>query len=245
MSHINSLEGFVLSFYRLNFCLVLAFAASFTPVQAAPMNPVRLSASAKAIPNSNSVELTVDVEIAKGWHIYGSAGESDGVFVTELKLDEKVGVEAKSDWEMPLALPYGDLATTVYKGKVQFRRRVEITDLAVRRLSVKVSYQACNDKLCNPPSEELVQAAILKKTKVAGAARFEAPVILDVASTTYPSPALYDVDNDGKNELIVGDIFGRMVYHENESESSQGEPVWSEKKTLNTADGKAIRVSNW
>lgn len=65
------------------------------------------------------------------------------------------------------------------------------------------------------------------------------------AKQMYPSPAIYDVDNDGKVELIVGDIFGSLNIYENENDTGKGDPVWSRHAPLKTAAGKAIKVSNW
>ena len=81
---------------------------------------------------------------------------------------------------------------------------------------------------------------------------FEAPFRLMVkdaplntaAKQMYPSPAMYDVDQDGQDELIVGDIFGRLNVYENQNDA-KGDPVWSSHYALNTADGEAIKVSNW
>ena len=64
------------------------------------------------------------------------------------------------------------------------------------------------------------------------------------ARQMYPSPAMFDVDGDGQDELIVGDIFGSLNVYENENEGS-GDPVWSEFKPLKSADGEKIKVSNW
>ena len=82
--------------------------------------------------------------------------------------------------------------------------------------------------------------------------KFEHPVRLMVgdepmntsARQMYPSPAWYDVDNDGKVELVVGDISGSINVYEN-SNDGKGDPVWEKHKPLESADGERIRVSNW
>ncbi|MCO6457768.1 MAG: hypothetical protein J5I93_20885 [Pirellulaceae bacterium] len=82
---------------------------------------------------------------------------------------------------------------------------------------------------------------------------FEAPVRLMVgdqplnaqAAQMYPSPAMYDVDADGQMELVVGDIFGSLNVYENQNRTGQGDPVWSQHRTLKTARGEPIKVSNW
>ena len=81
---------------------------------------------------------------------------------------------------------------------------------------------------------------------------FSAPTIVMVgdqplntaANKGYPSPAMYDVDGDGKVELVLGDIFGALLVYENENEGS-GDPVWSAFEPLKSHDGEEIEVSNW
>ena len=95
--------------------------------------------------------------------------------------------------------------------------------------------------------KELTESAYVFTNKY-----FEAPVRLMVgdqplntrARQMYPSPAVYDVDSDGKVELVVGDIFGSLNVYENQN-TGKGDPVWSKHTRLKTAKGKPIKVSNW
>lgn len=59
----------------------------------------------------------------------------------------------------------------------------------------------------------------------------------------YPSPVLFDIDRDGNDELVLGDLWGYMHVHENLAE--EGDPVWGPSKKLEDEDGKVIKVSNW
>jgi hypothetical protein len=56
---------------------------------------------------------------------------------------------------------------------------------------------------------------------------------------------MFDVDNDGEVELVVGDIFGSLNVYENENETGAGDPVWAKHVALTNTEGKAIKVSNW
>jgi hypothetical protein len=64
-----------------------------------------------------------------------------------------------------------------------------------------------------------------------------------VEAMPYPSPVLFDVDRDGRDELVCGDLWGKLWVHENTAES--GEPVWGASKKLETAEGEVLEVSNW
>ena len=61
----------------------------------------------------------------------------------------------------------------------------------------------------------------------------------------FPSPAVFDVDGDGSNELIIGDLMGGVGVYTNLNTSGAGAPVWSARKTLDDSQGNAIITSNW
>ena len=112
---------------------------------------------------------------------------------------------------------------------------------------------ATSENVVIPPNPATKTKAAAKPTRPEFVnATFEPPFRLMVkneplntaAKQMYPSPAIYDVDNDGQNELIVGDIFGSLNVYENMN-SDGGDPIWSSHYALTTADGKAIKVSNW
>lgn len=59
----------------------------------------------------------------------------------------------------------------------------------------------------------------------------------------YPSPALYDLDGDGVDELILGDLFGALtVCRRQPGDLQRG---WSEASALDGASGEPLRFDNW
>lgn len=80
---------------------------------------------------------------------------------------------------------------------------------------------------------------------------FDAPAVLRIGDQPlnedgkirYPSPAIFDVDNDGENELVIGSLDGVVRVCENESESS--EPVWSAPQALIAKDNQPLVLNNW
>ena len=140
---------------------------------------------------------------------------------------------------------------------IQMGCRTETSEPEVANVSLTDSEAAKPETAVETPVETPTQPKI--KTEVAAKtappefvnANFEAPIRLMVGSSPlntaarqmYPSPAVYDVDHDGKSELIVGDIFGSLNVYENQSD--KGDPVWSEHTALKSSNGKAIKVSNW
>lgn len=77
-------------------------------------------------------------------------------------------------------------------------------------------------------------------------AQFEKPVELfangaSINSVMYPSPTLYDLDGDGKRELVIGDIFGSI----HACVQQDGKTAWGEMVKLESVDGKPLKLNNW
>ena len=67
--------------------------------------------------------------------------------------------------------------------------------------------------------------------------------INDDGKMLYPTPVLLDIDKDGQQELVIGDLWGALWICENGSKS--GDPVWSKPTKLKGANGKELKVPNW
>ncbi len=206
--------------------------------------------------NAENVIVKIEIEIEDGWHIYDTVPKDEPGIVTKISFEAPKGVKSVGKMKRPASLPYGTSGAFVFEGKVLFASsfRVEASENE-REIEVKVLFQACNDRLCQPPK------TVKKKIKIPAAKKtsnkftnehFEAPIMMVVGSNPlnnsarqmYPSPAMFDVDNDGKMELVVGDIFGSINVYENENNKA-GDPIWAKHIRLKTADGEKIKVSNW
>ena len=81
------------------------------------------------------------------------------------------------------------------------------------------------------------------------AATFGAPVRLMAGDAPmgkgrmFPSPALFDLDGDGIDELYLGDLVGKLTVCLRAT--GDGPHEWSEEKPLEGADGKALKFNNW
>ncbi len=76
---------------------------------------------------------------------------------------------------------------------------------------------------------------------------FHGPVALTAGGKAlegilYPSPTIFDVDGDGADELMIGEIFGSITI----SERATGEDplAWDKAKKMMTG-GKPIKLNNW
>lgn len=79
--------------------------------------------------------------------------------------------------------------------------------------------------------------------------QFEDPVLIMAGdqplahNTLYPSPALHDLDGDGRPELLIGDLFGKIRFA---TRAPGSDPTrWSELQDLQDAEGKSLKFSNW
>ena len=62
------------------------------------------------------------------------------------------------------------------------------------------------------------------------------------AELRYPSPALHDLDGDGKLELVVGDLTGRV--HIASAAGGASETQWTELTPLQS-DSEDLKFNNW
>lgn len=88
---------------------------------------------------------------------------------------------------------------------------------------------------------------------------FEAPIRLTVNDLPINadkkvmniSPTLYDVDGDGKAELIIGGVSGELGIHRNENTSLDGDSTpksdlaWGPRQVFEDSSGEAIKLTNW
>ena len=201
---------------------------------------------------TNHYTVTVQLDIASGWHIYDDVGEGSEV-ATALKLKLPEGVKAVGDWNRPSGTDGSSPHSLVYEGQVSFSKSVAVQpNAAGKSIDVVISYQACTDQMCNRPQNKTISITIPKE-QPASAGLFDRPVMLNVkdaplnteAKKQFPSPGIFDVDGDGQVELVVGDLMGGVGVYENQNTSGDGDPDWGPRKNLTGIEGEAISTPNW
>ncbi|MHC4933242.1 MAG: hypothetical protein ACYTGV_13745 [Planctomycetota bacterium] len=55
----------------------------------------------------------------------------------------------------------------------------------------------------------------------------------------YPSPVLHDVDGDGKSDIVVGDLFGKVTV------ALRASGAFAAETPLLDRDGKPLKFHNW
>jgi len=58
------------------------------------------------------------------------------------------------------------------------------------------------------------------------------------------SPAVLDIDGDGKNELLVGGLSGEIVVFRDNSDGQTADPVWGKGRKFKV-EGKTFQIPNW
>ncbi len=82
-----------------------------------------------------------------------------------------------------------------------------------------------------------------------GAAQFAAPVRLSAGAKflgerrLYPSPVYHDLDGDGLQDIVVGDLRGRLTVAKRLP--GKGPAKYAEEKPVLAVDGKEIDFHNW
>ena len=200
----------------------------------------------------NHFTVTVQVDIASGWHIYDEVGEGTEV-ATSLKLKSLEGVSGIGDWNRPNSTDGSAVNSLVYEGQVSFSKSVTIQPSAYgKNIDVIVSYQACTDKICHRPQNKTISIAIPNE-EPSSTSLFEDPVMLHVkdvplnteAKKMFPSPGIFDVDGDGQTELVIGDLMGGVGVYENTNTTGTGDPAWGPREDLKGIEGDAIETPNW
>lgn len=59
------------------------------------------------------------------------------------------------------------------------------------------------------------------------------------AGRMYPSPVMFDVDGDGKLDMVIGDLVGKLTF------SKRVDGRWQESQPLRDVDAKPLRFNNW
>lgn len=221
-------------------------------VEAWQNSPVEFKPSLIPIENQeDQFELTVSLDIEEGWHTYGEVEDGSGT-ATTIQLELPTGARQKGDWDRPFGEEKeGATGSTIYEGEVEFSCTIVVSDkLQGNEIGVEVGYQACTSEYCNPPTTKSLTVKFPEEA-MARKNLFATPVRLMIdgkpldARTRFPSPAIYDVDDDGVDELVVGGLSRTIAVFENSNESGKGDPVWGDFTPMKNGDGKSVRISNW
>ncbi|MGM9699543.1 MAG: protein-disulfide reductase DsbD domain-containing protein [Prevotella sp.] len=107
---------------------------------------------------SSQKDLTIKVSIKDGYHIYGNVSSSDPYLPTEIKVELSNGYTFVGNMKNPKVKALNSTGTTIYEGDVMFQQRIDGSGRG--KAKVTISYQCCDDHICFPPQDIVLNVEI-------------------------------------------------------------------------------------
>jgi hypothetical protein len=135
------------------------------------LRPVRWSvvggSSPRQVVSGRTVQITVQADIAMGWHIYSLTQRPGGPIPLRLDLIGPADVVVRGIINAPKPDRVFDknfgLETELYSGSPRFTIPVGVPGRSltgIRRFQIGARYQVCSDKLCLPPRTDKLDVAL-------------------------------------------------------------------------------------
>lgn len=128
--------------------------------------------SPRAVVSGRTVPITVQADIAKGWHIYSLNQKPGGPIPLRLELLGASNVTLRGLISAPKPERTFDknfgIETELYSGSPRFMIPVGVagnSPAGIRKFQIGARYQVCSDKLCLPPRTDKLDAVIRISTK--------------------------------------------------------------------------------
>jgi thiol:disulfide interchange protein DsbD len=140
-------------------------------VDRASLRPVKWTVvggdATRAVVSGRTVPITLQAEIAKGWHIYSLTQKTGGPIPLRLDLVGAPDVVVRGVIKAPKPERIFDenfgIETELYSGTPRFTIPVGVSGKAAagtRKFQIGARYQVCSDKMCLPPRTDKLDAAI-------------------------------------------------------------------------------------
>jgi len=149
-------------------------ASSVVPISsgdAVSLRPVKWTvvggSSAREVVSGRTLPITVQADIAKGWHIYSLTQKSGGPIPLRLELLGTADLVMRGVIKAPKPDRTFDknfgIETELYSGSPRFTIPVGVPGRStggVRKFQIGARYQVCSDKVCLPPRTDKLDVAI-------------------------------------------------------------------------------------
>lgn len=135
--------------------LLMLLIASFS---LSAQSAVKWSASVK-MTSDNEGEITIIADIDKGWHVYGFNQPDDGPVATSMTLTTVKGVSFIGQMtcspgpKTEMDEMFG-AKVSYWENTVKFVRKFKVENVANPYVKIDITYMACNDSNCQPPTTE-------------------------------------------------------------------------------------------
>lgn len=119
-----------------------------------PANPVLVEGKLNDTDDGEK-ELVIMIKVHPGYHIYANVAKTDPFIPTDFKLELPAGLTKDGQMKLPPVKSLAGGATTVYDGECVFRQR--LSGNGVGKVRCTVSYQCCDNTICLPPAEKVLE----------------------------------------------------------------------------------------
>jgi DsbC/DsbD-like thiol-disulfide interchange protein len=151
--------------------LILVLLSPLLATTALSLKPVRWSIvggdAPRAVIAGRAVPITVQADIAKGWHIYSLTQKAGGPIPLKIAVQGSADVSLRGLIRAPKPEKYFDknfgMTTELYSGSPRFTIPLAVPGRAskgARQVQVTARYQVCSDKLCLPPRIDTLQVVL-------------------------------------------------------------------------------------
>jgi DsbC/DsbD-like thiol-disulfide interchange protein len=145
--------------------------ASSSTIDAVSLRPVRWTVvgggAARPVVSGRTVPITLQADIAKGWHIYSLTQKAGGPIPLRLELLGATDVVVRGVIKAPKPERTYDknfgIETELYSGSPRFTIPVGVPGRSVtglRKFQIGARYQVCSDKVCLPPRTDKLDVAL-------------------------------------------------------------------------------------
>ena len=109
--------------------------------------------------------ILIEFTIAQGFHIYAPTGDEGAYVLTAVDFRFPVGVQKNGQLQCPEGKVYkSDSRVRIYEGKVILTQPIKLRDGKLNgKIYCEVTYQACNESICLPPTTMEVEVFNIKQ----------------------------------------------------------------------------------
>lgn len=139
-----------------NLLILLLLTVTFPALAQRQTSPFAWRANVKMI-NATQGEIIIKVNIADGWHLYGTKLPNGGPKPTVFDLSQSKGIKLIGNIK-PSVAPTSkvdnmfNLKLSYWTGAVTFRQKFKLLNANGAKVIGTVNYMGCNDKTCSPPA---------------------------------------------------------------------------------------------
>lgn len=114
---------------------------------------------------TDQLEVEITIDIQDGWHIYAELPKDHPSILTKIEIVSPKGIKETGDMVRPETVPdKNELGVSYFEGEAVFKQKLKIEKKPAdgTQIEVKVRYQACTDKMCQPPKTKTIKLDLPK-----------------------------------------------------------------------------------